>query len=307
MVQEVRREILEIIGAGLSSVDQRKIEYGEVPKSIVEAQNRAIANRIGLWSLHEEKKEEVVKPLIKAKAETATIRLSEIRSGSHFYFHVVGDEAASVIDKSMKEFTAHNGTNGAPCDLKVGKVVAAAFDDGSGKSWYRAKIVERKARHVRVLFVDHGNISTVPIATHLRPLDPQLGLERISAVAKEAILAITKTRSLEEDEGVEAARFLQNFAWGRDVSATIFCQNEGKLVVALFDAANKVTVNEQMISEGLARVFKASEIEGLRSKMVNSDALVNLASEMRSAEDIARRTHSGMWRYGDVGDDDEDL
>ena len=58
MVQEVRREILEIIGAGLSSVDQRKIEYGEVPKSIVEAQNRAIANRIGLWSLHEEKKEE---------------------------------------------------------------------------------------------------------------------------------------------------------------------------------------------------------------------------------------------------------
>lgn len=297
---------LEMVGAGLATVDQRKIEYGEVPKSVVDAQTRAVANRVGIWSLHEEKKEEVFKPLVKAKAETATIRLSEIRSGAHFFFHVVGDDAASVIDKSMKEFTAHNGTDGAPCDLKVGKVVAAAFDDGSGKSWYRAKVIERKARNARVLFIDHGNISSVPIATHLRPLDPQLGVLRIPAVAKEGILALTKTRSLDEDEGVEAARLLQNLAWGRDVTATIYCQNEGKLVVGLFDANNTGTVNEQLVSEGLARVSKANEVEVLMTKMVNTAALLSLAAELRSSEQIARRSHSGMWRYGDVGDDDEE-
>ena len=199
-VEQMRQEMSESL--------KRKIEYGEVPKSIVEAQNRALANRVGIWSLHEEKKEEVSQPLVKSKAETVTVRLSEIRSGGHFFFQVVGDDTASIIDKSMKEFTAHNGTDGAPCDLKVGKVVAAALDDGSGKSWYRAKITERKARHVKVLFVDHRNISTVPIATHLRPLDPQLGVVRIPPVAKEATLALTKTRSLDDDEGIEAARLL---------------------------------------------------------------------------------------------------
>jgi hypothetical protein len=39
----------------------------------------------------------VIKPLSKAKEETATIKFSDISSGSHFFFHVVGDEAASVI------------------------------------------------------------------------------------------------------------------------------------------------------------------------------------------------------------------
>ena len=297
-VEQMRQEMSESL--------KRKIEYGEVPKSIVEAQNRALANRVGIWSLHEEKKEEVFQPLVKSKAETVTVRLSEIRSGGHFFFQVVGDDAASVIDKSMKEFTAHNGTDGAPCDLKVGKVVAAALDDGSGKSWYRAKITERKARHVKVLFVDHRNISTVPIATHLRPLDPQLGVVRIPPVAKEATLALTKTRSLDDDEGIEAARLLQTFAWGRDVSATIYCKDDGKLVVSLFDANNTVTVNEQLVSEGLARVSKANEVEALGSNMVNIASLLSLNAELRSAEQIARRTHSGMWRYGDVGGDDDD-
>jgi hypothetical protein len=39
----------------------------------------------------------VIKPLSKAKEETATIKISEVSSGSHFFFHVVGDEAARVI------------------------------------------------------------------------------------------------------------------------------------------------------------------------------------------------------------------
>ena len=110
----------------------------------------------------------------------------------------------------MKLFTKNNGTAGAPCDVKVGKVVAALFDDGTGKSWYRAKIVERKGgARVSVLFVDHGNVASVPVATHLRPLDASLGVDRIPPVAKEAVLALTLTRPVSDDEGVEAARMFQ--------------------------------------------------------------------------------------------------
>lgn len=243
---------------------------------------------------------------MKSKVESATIRLSEIRSGSNFFFHSVGDEAESVIDESMRIFTAENGTNGAPCDSKTGKIVAALFNDGSGKSWYRARILEKKPGHAKVLFIDHGNVATVPMATHLRPLDSALGVDRIPPVAKEAVLAAIKTRGLDDDDGVEAARFLQSAAWGKDISAKIFCENEGKLVVALSEPGNSTTINEQLVYEGLARVSKSSEIEALSTKILNSESLTTLFEDLKIAENSARKAHSGMWRYGDIGDEDDD-
>ena len=248
----------------------------------------------------------VIKPLSKAKEETATIKISEISSGSQFFFHVVGDEAASVINESMRIFTAENGTGGSPCDLKVGKVVAALFNDGTGKSWYRARVLERKPGKAKVLFVDHGNVATLPVATHLRPLDVILGTDRIPPVAKEAVLAAIKTRGLDDDDGLDAARLLQAAAWGKEVSSRVFCQNEGKLVVALYQPGNPVSINEQIVSDGLARVSKATEVEALCAKMINSDNLSSLANELRIAESAARKSHAGIWRYGDVGDDDEE-
>jgi staphylococcal nuclease domain-containing protein 1 len=47
---------LEMVGAGLATVDQRKIEYGEASRTIVDAQTRALQNKVGLWSLHKEEK-----------------------------------------------------------------------------------------------------------------------------------------------------------------------------------------------------------------------------------------------------------
>lgn len=42
----------------------------------------------------------------------------------------------------------------------------------------------------KVLFLNHGNVANVQIATHLkRPLEMTLGNGRIPAVAEEAILA----------------------------------------------------------------------------------------------------------------------
>jgi len=297
---------LEMVGAGLSTVDPRKIEYGEAPKVLVEAQNRASDNRVGLWSLAQKKVEKTVKSVVKAKEEMANIKLSEIRSGTNFFFNVDGDNSAVVIGESMKSFTRENGTVGAPVDLKVGKFVAALFDDGNGKSWYRAKILERKVGKARVLFIDHGNVASVPIGTHLRPLDVTLEPNRIPAVAKEAVLALAKSRSLDEDDGVNAARFLQQLAWGKSLTARIFCETDGKLVVALYEIDNSSSINEQLVWEGLARAPKKSEIDTLSDKMLNSDNLENLAHELTAAENAARKSRRGIWRYGDVGDDDDE-
>jgi staphylococcal nuclease domain-containing protein 1 len=192
--------------------------------------------------------------------------------------------------------------------VKLGKVVAALFDDGTGKVWYRAKITERKGPgKVAVLFLDFGNVAVVPVATHLRPLDMSLGTDRIPPVAKEAVLALISTRSLQSDEGVDAARMLQSLCWGKDLTARFFAPDElGKQAVALITDASDETVNSQLVTEGLARVSKQASVDVLVGGMTDGNSVVILAAELNVAQEAARKTRSGMWRYGDVGDDDPD-
>jgi len=300
-----RNFCLEMVGAGLASVDQRKIDYGEAPRILVDAQTRASDNRVGLWSVVQKKQPITTKADVKGKEEMAKVHLSDIRSGTDFYFNVVGNKAAGVIEESMKIFTKEHGTKGAPVDLKVGKIVAALFNDGDGKSWYRAKILENKVGKAKVLFIDHGNVATVAISTHLRPLATELTTDRIPPVAKEAVLALTKARSLDEEDGVDAARLLQKLGWGQELSARIFCESEGKLAVSLYIGDNPSSINEQMIREGLARPLKKVEVDKLSSSMQNNENLMILSRELQGAESAARKARRGLWRYGDVGDDDE--
>ena len=299
---------IELIGSGLATVDQRKIDYGEAPKSLIDAQNTAKMSKVGIWSIEQVKQEVTEKVVEKSKESTSTIRLTEIRSGSHFFYHTVKDPAPKVVDESMKKFTEKYGIAGAPCDPKVGKVVAALFDDGTGKCWYRAKVVERKGpSRVSVLFIDHGNIATLPVATHLRPLDVSLTADRIPAVAKEAVLALTVCRSLDKDEGVDAARMLQGLCWGKDITIRLFAPDEnGKMAASLSSDGSEETVNAELIGAGLARVAKESSENMLGARMVDSNVITKFASDLRIVEDAARKSRTGMWRYGDVGDDDDD-
>jgi len=296
---------IELIGAGLATVDQRKIDYGEAPKHLIDAQTAAEGNKVGVWSIDKPTMETETKPVAKRKEATSKVRLSEIRSGNHFFFHIADDDAAKVMDESMNLFTQNNGTAGAPCDVKNGKVVAALFDDGTGKSWYRAKIIERKgAAKVSVLFVDHGNIATVSVATHLRPLDMSLGTDRIPPVATEAVLALTTTRALDSDEGLDAARMLQDLCWGKELLAHVFAADEsGKLAIALTLDGSEETVNAQLVTEGLARVSKPTAVNLLAGRMADDNSVLKLAADLNAAQDVARKARSGMWRYGDVGDE----
>jgi staphylococcal nuclease domain-containing protein 1 len=245
----------------------------------------------------------------KSKEETITVLLSEIRSGNHFFYHKVGDESAQAMDESMKLFTKNNGTKGAPCDVKIGKVVAALFNDGSGPAWYRAKILERRDKgRVLALFLDHGNISVVPVATHLRPLDADLSLERIPAVAKEAQLALTLTRRLDDDEGINAARMLQSLAWGKELKARLHAPVDGKMAVTLLVDGEEKSINEQLVGAGVALAAKQPAVDELLNLTVadENNTVASLAEVLQAAQEAARKSRSGMWRYGDVADEDDD-
>ena len=247
---------------------------------------------------------------MKANEKVVNINITEIRNSSNFFFRASDDDSGGAIDKSMKQFTSNYGIKGAPCDAKLGKIVAALYDDGTGSSWYRAKILEAKSKlgSATVLFVDWGNSTKVDVATQLRPLDLELGIDRIPPAAKEAILALTKAREVDDEDGIAAARYLSSLSSGKVVTAHIFCELEGKAVTALYDQSNDATsINEELISDGLARVSKAGEFKILSNKVVDAKKLEDLFNALSLSEDNARKYRRGMWRYGDVGDDDEDV
>jgi len=299
---------LELVGAGLATVDQRKIDYGEAPSQLVDAQIAAKSNRMGVWSVEQQQPVAVqTKTNDTVPEQVASIRVSEIRSATHFFYHIVNDDAVNVIEESMKLFTTNSGTGGAPCDVKVNKVVAALFDDGSGKSWYRAKIVEKLSpEKVKIVFIDHGNLATVPVATHLRPLDDSLGPDKIPAVAKEACLALVLSRPLTDDYGIDGARMFQSICWGKDIVTRIHGTDESGKVVTSIVTDSGETVNTQLVAAGLARVVKSAAAKALASRMVDGSSVMKLAAELNVAQENARRSRSGMWRYGDIGDDDDD-
>jgi len=297
-----RNYSIELVASGLATVDQRKIDYGEAPKVLIDTQTAAQNNKLGIWSVKQAVTDEPkAKTFSKAEEKVVDIQISEIRSGNHFYFRVVGDESAKVVDDSMKIFTDTNGTDGAPCEVKPGKVVAALFNDGSSNSWYRAKVIEKLPKgKVKVLFVDHGNIGNVVAATHLRPLDITLGTDQIPAAAKDGILALTKVRPIEEDDGVDAARFFQSMAWGKDLKARLLGESEGQVLVSLYDSdTDTPSINEKLTSEGLARV-------GVFDKWGSSDAMGALFKDLKEAEGKARKTRKGMWIYGEIPEEDEE-
>ena len=57
-----RNYSLELVGAGLATLDERKLEYGEVPKMLMDAMAAAQKNRVGIWSI--EQKTDDVSPLL---------------------------------------------------------------------------------------------------------------------------------------------------------------------------------------------------------------------------------------------------
>lgn len=298
---------IELVASGLATVDQRKIDYDEAPKILVDSQITAQNNSLGIWSVKQVVKDEPkAKTFANTEDQLVDIQISEIRSGNHFFFRVVGDESSKVIDDSMKLFTENNGTNGAPCEVKSGKVVGALFNDGSSNSWYRAKIIEHTDKgKVQVLFIDHGNVAVVSAATHLRPLDMALGTDQIPAVAKEGVLAMTKVRSLEDEDGLDAARMFQGIAWGKELKARLNGESDGQLLVTLFDAdVDSTSVNEKLVSEGLARIPNRSEMIAMGRG--SNSSLSKLLKELKKAQEKAKKARKGMFVYGEIPEEDED-
>lgn len=266
------------------------------------AQRKAQASKAGLWSVHVE-----AAPVVAATpAETKMgIKVAEVLDGASFFAHKTSDAATfDSINAGLMQMLESVGTSGDAVEVPRKAIVAALFDDGRGSKWYRARVEGKVAGGdlIKVTYIDFGNREDVPMS-RLRPLEPALA--RYSPMAVECALAYVRVPEVSTDLGHQAGVYLNDLIWDCPtlVARVHYQDDQKRLMVSLTNSADDsgTTVNELMIRGGLARMAKTD----IRYAPTADKPLV---AKLREAQEEATRNHEGMYRYGDVGDsDDEEL
>ena len=235
-------------------------------------------------------------PVPDKEKQVVELTLTEIVDGATFYAHVAGDAAnVNALQQQVAAVCKKSATINS-FEPKIGQFCCALFDvDGE---WYRGKVTARTGAEYTVFFLDYGN-TTVVGKKGLLPLDPTLDPKagQYSPQALECKLAhCLAGPATDGGDGEAAAYALNDSAWDRVVVARVEDRSiDGALHVTLFENIRDpaTNINEQMIAGGLLRVSKGNDKRALP-----------LLKALRDKEDEARKNRRGMWRYGDVDDDD---
>ena len=290
-----------LINSGLATIDFR--DLGGSDAAILKAMETAKAAKLKIYSLVKEEPEVVVKKEGGIDEEVKTVKVSEITNGNRLFLTTDPELSEKVVAR-MADFKETNGLQAGPVELRKNKLVACMFDDGQGKEWYRAKVLEKKGDGARVLYVDHGNVASISVK-ECRMLDP--GIETIPFAASECELALIKCRGLEHDEGVDAARMLSKLTWGKELTARIHGKDVdggSGLSVTLYNVDDAESINSKLVKAGLARIIADRAL--MYFKRETQESAGALHDDLKEVQEEARKGRVGIWVYGDVGEDDDE-
>ena len=307
-----------LLSRGFAKLDRRKMDQ-QLPGSELGLKFKAWASveavarerRQGLWA-----DDANVDDFDRAQAEktaesTATKavavskwtgRIADIADGATVFMHdltVDKQTGSSLFDVVAAKMRAAKFTEKPKTDIvaKKNAVVAASFDG----EWCRAKIVDAKAG-LKLRYLDYGNVEDDVSPDRLRPLDAALAA--LPAAAIECSLAYIAVSALDDEAGEDAARTLHSLAWGKDLSveqhADFYGDQKHKRRVVLSVDKDDESINETLVSHGLARVPRAAKRDAARC-----EAGPALVDKLLDLESNAKAKRSGLWRYGDVGSDDD--
>ncbi|KDP22512.1 hypothetical protein JCGZ_26343 [Jatropha curcas] len=280
-----------------------------------QAEQSAKKKKLKIWENYVEGEEVSNGPAVESKQkEVLKVVVSEVLGGGKFYVQAVGDQKVASIQQQLASLNLQEAPVIGAFNPKKGDIVLAQFS--ADNSWNRAMIVtaprgavESMKDRFEVFYIDYGNQEEV-MYSQLRPLDPSVSLA--PGLAQLCSLAYIKVPSLEEDYGPEAAEYLSDHTLNtskefmakveeRDTSGgKVKGQGTGSvLIVTLVAVDSEISVNAAMVQEGLARIEKRKKWDS-KERQVALDNLEKFQDEARSA----RR---GIWVYGDIQSDDEDM
>jgi staphylococcal nuclease domain-containing protein 1 len=230
--------------------------------------------------------------------EVINIVVTEILSGSEFYYQTVGEElkALEQVEKALREQLTSEELSEAFDFNKAGVKLCAAQFSADGQ-WYRAEIkgVADDGEYI-VQYVDYGNMESVPaVPSRIRKLDDAFNETVLPRQARLGKLAYLICPDLDDEWGRDAAAALKSLVWGHELVANPQSQEGNVTTLILGEPEGKVHVNAAMVRQGLGRVERRYE-----------PYLQQLIDRLREEEQHARTNHLNMWQYGDIPDQEEE-
>eukprot|EP01138_Halocafeteria_seosinensis_P007850 gb/GECG01008020.1/.p1 GENE.gb/GECG01008020.1/~~gb/GECG01008020.1/.p1 ORF type:complete len:921 (+),score=174.17 gb/GECG01008020.1/:1-2763(+) len=298
-----------LLQKGYGSIIPAAARNSPYADELFEAEEEARTAKRGVWT-HVAEKEEAEEAAHESQ-QFIQLRVCDVLDGNCFFVHAQDDmENLRKVEEEMRQMKEEHGETHAVVDPRRGKVVAALFDDGSGLSWFRARIDGKGSGRdeYAVTYIDYGNRGSVPL-TKMRPL-PSSHLEKLPPLARGCRLAFVKSPQLDEEFGREAGICLSESSFGKDLVAKIHSRDDdNRLVVTLFDENSPMSVNEKMIQEGVARLSKR-EIRSTKNaarRQPDAEALqkdLKIIESLEAAQNEVSKKRINIWRYGDVADSD---
>uniref|UniRef100_A0A7S2GFY6 Uncharacterized protein n=1 Tax=Haptolina brevifila TaxID=156173 RepID=A0A7S2GFY6_9EUKA len=303
-LSDKRNYSVALLEEGLAKRVQPAADRSTCGAELATAEETAKAANKALWENYSAEADEAAvaaataaalaeqEPTPDEQKQMVDIELTEIVDGAHFYAHVAGDSNVSSLQTKLAASCSKSGPADAEFEPKPGQTCCARFT--SDNEWYRAKVVSRSGAEFTVFFVDYGNTDVVS-RDRLKPLDPSLGIQLLSAQAVECRLAhMIASPATDQADGEEAAIYLSQVAWGKPMLARVEDRNAGVLLVTLIDPVDQSNINEALVEAGLLRVAKTFEKRA-----------APLVRALREKELLAKKGRHGMWRFGDIEEDDD--
>jgi len=225
------------------------------------------------------------------KSNSKDVIVTEIVDAGLFYVQIPSESGLEELMKNIKEENLEAAPQHTPA---VGELVAAKFTEDD--TWYRARVKsDQGGSKYLVFYVDYGN-SEILAGDRVRQLPKKY--QNTEPQAFEASLAYIKPPIGNEEFADEAAYSLKEMVWTKTMFASIEYQEKDRLFLSLGDRDSQIHVNAALLRSGLARIdkFKRKTDKNARS----------LLDKLHQEERQARSAHLNLWRYGDIGSDDDD-
>jgi len=280
---------LALVENGLSKV-HFTAERSEYFNQLSAAEERAKSKKIGVWKNFVDEVKEVTSAVEDTERRTAykKVVITEIVSGTTFWAQSL-DNAANF--EQMQERMRADLTENPPLPGSVtprkGDLVGSLFLDNL---WYRARVEKVEQGKYHVVYIDYGNREVVS-STKLANLPTQF--KEFPAQAHEYSLACLKMPTDEDNLENLSNAFAQE-ALNREFSLNVEYKFNNQDFVSLSTPDKKFDLALILIKQGLVLA------ENRREKRLQS-----LVKEYAAAQEVARKSRLNLWRYGDLGDEDD--
>ncbi|KAK2712557.1 staphylococcal nuclease domain-containing protein 1-like [Artemia franciscana] len=281
---------VELVEEGLAKI-HFSAEKSPYLNKLQIAEENARRRRAKIWSNYVEEKVEPEEPEetqeTERKINTKSVIITEVTPELRFYVQTneEGPKLEALMEQLRNEFEIHPPLAGAYTP-KRGEMCAAKFVDGD---WYRARVEKVTGQQVHVLYVDFGNRE---VTTAARCAALPGVYQTPLPFAKEYGLAFVSLPK-DEDDAKEAVNAFTEDTRNRSLLLNVEFRNGGIDYVTLCAESTKQDIGKALVEDGLLKV------EFRREKRFQ-----NILREYVVAQDMAKKRHLNIWRYGDITDDD---